>query len=90
MKKLDESTSLECINPVYLELSNAYFASEFNEIQKPLKDLALSCPYNTRYPILKLLKSVCACLLINELECIFFAYVIETNGWKINDQIIKN
>jgi hypothetical protein len=59
-----------------MELSEFYFKSEFSDIQLLLEHLAYSCSYNTKFPILGLLKAVSSCLLMNELESIFFAYVI--------------
>jgi hypothetical protein len=53
-----------------------------------LRSLAYNTVYNTKYPILKLLKAVCRRLLINEFESIFFAYVVQTNRWNIHDDII--
>ena len=79
----------EYIPSRYTQLSNIYNQGEFEDIQPLLEHLTSSCSYNTMYPILKLLRAVCRCLLINELESIFFAYVIQTNGWKIHDSIIQ-
>jgi hypothetical protein len=55
-----------------------------------LRYLAFQCDFNIRYPILKLLKAICRLLLINEFESIFFAYVVQTNRWRIDDEIIRS
>lgn len=73
----------------YTVLSMNYNHSEFHSVQKLLRSLASSAPYNTRYPILKLLKAVCRRLLINEFESVFFAYVVRANRWNINDDIVR-
>lgn len=73
----------------YTMLSMNYNHCEFHSVQKLLRSLAAAAPYNTRYPVLKLLKAVCRRLLINEFESIFFAYVVRANRWNINDEIVK-
>lgn len=73
----------------YTHLSNVYNYGEFLCIQKLLRSVAFNCHYNAKYPILKLLKAVCRRMLINEFESIFFAFVVQTNRWNINDEVIK-
>ena len=73
----------------YTLLSKSYNHCEFYSVIKLLKNLAYYTHYNTRYPILKLLKAVCRRLLINEFEGIFFVYVVQVNNWNIHDSIIR-
>lgn len=73
----------------YTQLSKAYNHCEFFSVVKLLKNLAYYTQYNTRYPVLKLLKAVSRRLLINEFEAIFFAYVVRVNKWNIHDEIIR-
>lgn len=50
----------------YTLLSKNYNHCEFFAVVKVLRNLAFYTQYNTRYPVLKLLKAVSRRLLINE------------------------
>jgi hypothetical protein len=50
--------------------------------------VARSCHIAFRYPVYKVLKAVAKIFLMNEVEAIFFAYMIRETNWDIKDKLI--
>lgn len=43
-----------------------------------------------RYPLYKMLRSITKKFMLNELEIIFFAYILEENAWALDDYELKS
>jgi D-ribose pyranose/furanose isomerase RbsD len=53
-----------------------------------LRSVARSCHIAFRFPVYKVLKAVAKIFLMNEVEAIFFAYMIKETNWDIKDKLI--
>lgn len=53
-----------------------------------LRSVARSCTIAFRYPVYKVLKAIAKIFLMNEVEAIFFAYMIRETNWDIKDKLI--
>jgi hypothetical protein len=50
--------------------------------------VAHSCHIALRFPVYKVLKAIAKIFLLNEIEAIFFAYLIKETNWDIRDKLI--
>ena len=42
-----------------------------------------------KYPLYKMMRAIAKKFLFNELEIIFFGYILEENKWAIDDERLK-
>lgn len=67
---------------------NIYSRSEIRSVVPVLRSVARSCHIAFRYPVYKVLKAIAKIFLMNEIESIFFAYMIKETNWDIKDRLI--
>ena len=72
----------------YSKAYNNYSRSEIKSVIPILKSVARSCNIAFRYPVFKVLKAIAKIFLMNEIEAIFFAYMIKETAWDIRDRLI--
>jgi hypothetical protein len=53
-----------------------------------LRSVARSCTIALKYPVYKVLKAIAKIFLLNEVEGIFFAYMVRETNWDIRDRLI--
>jgi ubiquinone/menaquinone biosynthesis C-methylase UbiE len=53
-----------------------------------LRSIARGCNIAFRYPVYKVLKAIAKIFLLNEIEAIFFAYMIRETKWDVKDKLI--
>lgn len=67
---------------------NSYSRSELKSVLPILRAVGRSCHVGYRFPIYKLLKAIAKIFLLNEVEGIFFAYMVRETNWDIRDRLI--
>lgn len=72
----------------YSRAYNNYSRNEIKSVIPILKSVARSCNIAFRYPVFKVLKAIAKIFLLNEIEAIFFAYMIRETNWDIKDRLI--
>ena len=72
----------------YSKAFNTYSRSELRWVVPILRSVARSCTIAFKYPVYKVLKAVAKIFLMNEVEAIFFAYMIRETNWDIRDKLI--
>ena len=65
----------------------AYNKAEFSHIAPMLMVISRSCKFGSKYPVFKLLKVIARQFLLNEMEGIFFSYLIQQTEWSIKEKI---
>lgn len=53
-----------------------------------LRSVARGCKIAFKYPVYKVLKAIAKIFLMNEVEAIFFAYMIRETNWDTKDKLI--
>ena len=72
----------------YSKAFNCYGRSELRWVVPILRSITRSCNIAFRYPVYKVLKAIAKIFLLNEIEAIFFAYMIKETNWDIKDKLI--
>ena len=67
---------------------NNYSRGEIKSVIPVLKSVARNCNIAFRYPVFKVLKAIAKIFLMNEIEAVFFAYLIKETKWDIKDRLI--
>jgi len=53
-----------------------------------LRSIARGCNIAFKYPVYKVLKAIAKIFLLNEIEAIFFAYMVKETNWDTKDKLI--
>lgn len=64
------------------------FTFQANQFLKRIASENHAARVASKYPLFKMLRSIAKKFLMNELEIIFFAYILRENNWKIDDEKI--
>jgi len=85
---IKEEQEVTYIPSRYSKAFNSYSRNELRWVIPILRSVARSCHIAFRYPVYKVLKAVAKIFLMNEVEAIFFAYMIRETNWDIKDKLI--
>lgn len=72
----------------YSKAYNQYSRSQMKTIMPFIASISRTCSYSSLYPICKLVKAICKIFMLNEIQIIFFAYLIRETQWDIRDKTI--
>jgi hypothetical protein len=72
----------------YSRAFRSYSRNEIKAVTPILRSVAHSCHIALRFPVYKVLKAIAKIFLLNEIEAIFFAYLIKETNWDIKDKLI--
>lgn len=74
--KSDDNDSIP-IPSKYSRAFRTYSKGEIKAVTPILRSVAHSCQIALRFPVYKVLKAIAKIFLVNEIEAIFFAYLIK-------------
>lgn len=80
MKKVDKET-LNYKPSKYSIALKLYLKHKAKLIDPLLKCISSTCALGPKYPIFKVLKAISRVFLLNEIEAIHFAYLINESNW---------
>ena len=72
----------------YSKSFNNYSRSELRWVVPILRSVARSCNIAFRFPVYKVLKAIAKMFLVNEVEAVFFAYMVRETNWDVRDKLI--
>jgi hypothetical protein len=72
----------------YSKAFNSYSRTQIKLVLPFIAAISKTCPFNSLYPIYKILRAICKIFMLNEIEIIFLAYLIRETEWDIKDKII--
>jgi hypothetical protein len=70
---------------MFQKYSNETYSAKLNNFIKHMAVEKHATYVATRYPLFKLLRATIKLFMLNQIEILFYAYVLENNKWIIDD-----